>query len=71
MVVEDFENIDFKDKPDLTTPIISASLNHIQKEGIMQNREYIKSIDERLGKIELQNVEDISVWHCITFHINS
>ena len=61
MVIEDFENIIFKDKPDLTTPIIASSLNHIQMGGIMQNREYIKSLDERLSQIELQNVEDISV----------
>ena len=46
MIIEDFENIIFKDKPDLTTPIIASSLNHIQTEGIMQNREYIKSLDE-------------------------
>ena len=61
MIIEDFESIIFKDKPDLTTPIIASSLNHIQQQGIMQNREYIKSLDERLSQIELQNVEDISV----------
>ena len=61
MIIEDFENIIFKDKPDLTTPIIASSLNHIQTEGIMQNRDYIKNLDERLSQIELQNVEDISV----------
>lgn len=61
MIIEDFENIIFKDKPDLTTPIIASSLNHIQTEGIMKNREYIKSLDERLSQIELKNVEDISV----------
>ena len=48
MIIEDFESIIFKDKPDLTTPIIASSLNHIQMRGIMQNREYIKSLDERL-----------------------
>ena len=61
MIIEDFENIIFKDKPDLTTPIIASSLNHSQTEGIMQNRDYIKNLDERLSQIELQNVEDISV----------
>lgn len=70
MEIEDYENIVFKDKPDLTTPIISASLNHIGN-GILNNREYIKQIDERLSQFEMENVEVLEIWHFIIFHILS
>lgn len=60
MQVEDYEYAPFKDKPDLTTPIIAAALNHISM-GVKENRDYIKQLNETVEDIKYEKAEGLMV----------
>lgn len=62
MAYPNYEPINWQDKPELTTPLAKALLNHAD-EGINNNRDYINELDDKVTDIEafitsLENAEN-------------
>lgn len=60
MQIDNYEHIPFKDKPDLTTPIIAEALNHISL-GVKQNRDYLIELNQEISEIDFVDAEGIKV----------